>query len=260
MIRSIYTAVSGLITGEAKMSVINNNIANANTMGFKSEDIAVKKFDDVLMRNYDKVVGGKNVKNTIGSLSLGSEIDEVVTNYQQGNLKTTDEETDFAIRGRGYFTVLRDDGISERNFYSRDGHFHVNHNGYLVNNSGDKVIGKNIDTDTDEPIFVGSGKIKLDQMGHLRIDEVEKYRFKVVDFEDYNNVKKVGDNYFFSEKTKEADNYSLKQNSLEQSNVDISSEMVNMMTVMRNFESNQKVIQSLDQTLSKSVNELGSVR
>lgn len=260
MIRGIYTAVSGLVTGEAKMSVINNNIANANTMGFKSEDVIVKKFDDVLMKNYDKVVGGENVKNTIGSLSLGSEIDEVFTNYEQGNLKTTDVDTDFAIRGKGYFAVLSDDGISKKNFYSRDGHFHVNMNGYLVNDNGDKIMGKNIDTDTDEPIFVGSGKIKLDNMGYLRVDGVEKYRFKVVDFEDYNSVKKAGDNYFSSEKTIDAGNYSIKQNNLEQSNVDISSEMVNMMAVMRNFESNQKVIQSLDETLSKSVNELGSVR
>ena len=60
MIRSFYTAVSGMITQEAKQDVITNNLANVNTVGFKEDTLEVKPFNDVLLQNYDKVVAGKN--------------------------------------------------------------------------------------------------------------------------------------------------------------------------------------------------------
>ena len=79
MIRGLYTSISGMITQEARQDVITNNLANANTVGFKSDNLTVRRFNDVLIQNYDKVVGGKNVRNEIGSLSLGSKIDSVNT-------------------------------------------------------------------------------------------------------------------------------------------------------------------------------------
>ncbi len=112
MIRGLYTAVTGLITGEAKQSIVTNNIANANTIGFKSDNLSIKKFDDVLIQNYDKIVNGENTKNTIGSLSMGSKIDDLNTYFTQGVIQTTDKPTDFAIEGSGFFTVQRDNGIS----------------------------------------------------------------------------------------------------------------------------------------------------
>jgi flagellar basal-body rod protein FlgF len=260
MIRGIYTAVSGMIVGEAKQGVINNNISNANTTGFKSENLINKKFDDVLMKNYDKVIGGKNVKNVIGNLSLGTEIDEIVTNYNEGIIRTTDSDTDFAINGNGFFTILKDDGISKNELFTRDGHFHVNSKGYLVNNDGDKVMGSNVETGKNEPIYVGNGKIRLDQLGSIKIDEKEKYKFSIVDFENYKDIKKIGDNYYTCNKTSKLDNYTVIQKKLEKSNVNITDEMVNMMAVMRNFQSNQSVLKSLDNVLDKSVNQLGKVR
>ena len=83
MIRGLYTAVSGLVTQEAKQQVITNNMANANTTGYKSDNLAVKKFDDVLIQNYDKMSAGRNVRNIIGSLSNGSRIDETNRFYSR---------------------------------------------------------------------------------------------------------------------------------------------------------------------------------
>jgi flagellar basal-body rod protein FlgG len=85
------------------------------------------------------------------------------------------------------------------------------------------------------------------------------YNFNIVDFENYQAMEKVGDNLYSGENPIESQAV-VKQNSLEKSNVNIINEMVNMMTVMRTFESNQKVVQSIDETLSKAVNEIGTVR
>ena len=142
MIRSLYTAISGMITQEARQDVITNNLANANTTGFKGDNLAVKKFDDVLIQNYDKQVGGKNVRNVIGSLSNGAKVDDVNTDFSQGTIENSDSSTDFALEGRGFFTVQRANGLENGTYYTRDGHFHVNMNGILVTDSGDAVMAR----------------------------------------------------------------------------------------------------------------------
>ncbi|MBC2580669.1 flagellar basal-body rod protein FlgG [Clostridium sp. DJ247] len=259
MIRGLYTAVSGMITQEAKQDVITNNLANANTVGYKGDNLSIKRFDDVLLQNYDKVVGGKNVKNVIGSLSLGSEVDSVNTNFTQGMIQSTDKPTDFAIKGKGFFTVQRNDGINNTEYYTRDGHFHVNMNGVLVNDSGDIVIARNLQTNQLEPINVGNGKITSDVNGNISVNNVKMYKLYTVDFGDYKNLKKVGDNLYAGTNPTEV-NSTVRQNSLERSNINIINEMSDMITTMRSFETNQKIIQSLDDTLGKAVNEVGSVR
>ena len=260
MIRALYTAATGLITGEAKQSVVTNNLANANTNGFKSDNLSIKKFDDVLIQNYDKIVNGGNMKNTIGSLSMGSEIDDLNTYFSQGVLQATDKDTDFAIEGRGFFTVQRNDGISTKNYYTRSGNFHVDGLGYLVTDSGDKVLGKNKATNAAQPIFVGDGKLQADKYGNIMINGKNMYKLNTVDFADYKSLKKVGDNLFEAANPIENPNIIVRQKELEKSNVNVTSEMVNMMTIMRNFESNQKVMQAIDETLGKAVNEVGTVK
>ena len=260
MIRGLYTAVTGLITGEARQSTVTNNIANANTIGFKSDNLSIKKFDDVLIQNYDKIVNGQNTKTTIGALSMGSKIDELNTNFTQGTHQATDKATDFAIEGSGFFTVRRDDGITTKNYYTRSGNFHIDGSGYLVTDSGDKVLGNNKATNVVEPILVGDGKLQVTSDGNISINGENLYKFNTVDFADYKSLQKVGDNLFDAASPIENTNITVKQNTLEKSNVNVTSEMVNMMTIMRNFESNQKVIQAIDETLGKAVNEVGTVR
>jgi flagellar basal-body rod protein FlgG len=259
MIRSLYTAISGMITQEAKQDVITNNLANATTVGFKSDNLAIKRFDDVLLENHDKVVGGKNVRNPIGSISLGSKIDAVNTSFTQGSVEATDKATDFAIDGKGFFGVQRNNGIDNGQYYTRDGHFHVNINGILVNDSGDTVLGRNLQNNSLGPINVGSGDLSCDTSGNISINNAKMYKLYTVDFNDYNNLKKVGDNLY--QGTNPTENTAVvRQKSLEKSNVNVMSEMSSMMTTMRTFETNQKVIQALDETLSKAANELGAVK
>lgn len=259
MIRALYTSISGLITQEAKQKTITNNIANANTIGFKGDNLSIKKFDDVLIQNYDKMVGGKNVRNVIGSLSLGSKVDETNTDYTPGMIQDTGKTTDFALEDRGFFVVRYTDGVTQRDLYTRDGHFHVNGEGYLVNDSGAYVLAQNKATNNLDRIYVGRGEITCDPSGNLDISGNNAYRLAIVDFNNYAALEKVGNNCYTAPGAVAA-NTTVRQNSLEKSNVNVINEMVNMITVMRTFETNQKVVQSIDETLGKAVNEIGTIR
>ncbi|MBM7869395.1 flagellar basal-body rod protein FlgG [Clostridium pascui] len=246
MIRGLYTAVSGMITQEAKQDVVTNNLANVNTVGFKVENLATKSFNEVLLSNRDKIINGKNIKVNIGTINLGSKIDDVATSFTQGTLDKTDKETDFAINGRGFFVVERNNGINTERYYTRDGHFHVNSQGFLVNDNGDNVIGINAGTGQEGPI-------------NINVNRLDQFNMMLVDFQDYNSLTKIGDNIYSGEGQQIAANGEIRQYSLEKSNVNVTREMIEMMTVMRTFETNQKIIQSLDETLGKAANEIGRV-
>lgn len=255
MIRSLYTAVSGMITQEAKQDVISNNLANANTVGFKQDNLSVSRFDDVLIQNFDKQQGGKNVQNIIGKLSLGSKIDGVNTDFTEGSIEDTGKPTDFAIDGRGFFTLSNNGNT----YYSRDGHFHVDSRGYLTNDSGYSVMAKNSKTSSIEPLYVGNAQISSDTNGNISLDGKSAYKLETVDFADYSALHKSGDNLYTGTNATEA-NVIVSPNSLEHSNVNLISTMIDMLTTMRSFETNQKVIQSIDETLGKAVNEVGAVK
>ncbi|MBV7272199.1 flagellar basal body rod protein FlgG [Clostridiaceae bacterium UIB06] len=259
MIRGLYTAISGMITQEAKQDVVTNNLANANTVGYKEDNLAITRFDDVMLQNYDKVVGGKNVRNEIGTLSLGSKVDSINTDFTQGMIQNTEKPTDFAIEGRGFFAVQRNDGVSNGQYYTRDGHFHVNMNGTLVDDSGDTVLGRNLQTGQLGPINIGAEKFECDASGNISLNGTPMYKLYTADFNNYSSLKKVGDNLYQGDNAA-PNNAVVRQNSLEKSNVNVINEMANMITTMRSFETNQKIIQSLDETLNKAVNEVGSAR
>lgn len=256
MIRSLYTAVSGLITLENKQSTITNNMTNANTTGFKSDTLSMKSFDEVLIQNRDKISGGQNVNNPIGKLSLGAEIDSINTKFTQGILKPTNKPTDLAVDGRGFFAVKS----GNNTVFTRDGNFRVSNDGYLKTNAGDPVLGVNNSNGTMEPIFVGTDNFVVDDNNRVIVNGKSTHALALADFNDYSTLKKVGDNYYSAPNPVYNAKVWTKQGYLEQSNVNISNEMVEMMTTMRNFETNQKMIQSIDETLGKAANEIGAVR
>lgn len=261
MIRGLYTAVSGMITQEAKQDVITNNLANSSTTGFKSDNLAIKKFDDVLIENYDRIAGGKNVATVIGSLSLGSQLDGTNTAFTQGILQVTAKPTDFAVNGPGFFTVARKDALGNtQNFYTRDGSFHVDNKGFLVTSGGEYVMGTNLKTKAIEPIKVNNSVIGCDPNNNISLDGKPTYQLKMADFNNYGALKKVGDNLYNGATPNNNTAIAVNQNNLEASNVDVTNEIINMMTVMRTYESNQKVIAAIDETLGKAVNDVGAVR
>ena len=256
MIRSLYTAVSGMITLENKQNTITNNMGNANTIGYKEDTLSMKSFKEVLIQNMDKVAGGNNVKQELGSLSLGVAIDSIDTLFTQGGLKETSKMSDFAVNGRGFFVVQR----GNERYYTRDGAFRVSNDGKLINNSGDLVLGINNRTGNMEPIFVGGEDFILDNSNNLIIGSNATHKLALADFNDYSSLEKVGDNYYVGEEPIYNAVVFVNQGFLEGSNVNIVNSMVDMLSVMRGFETNQKFVSMIDESLGKAANEVGAVK
>lgn len=256
MIRSLYTTVSSMIALENKQNTITSNMTNANTTGFKREDLVTKSFGEVLLQNKDKVMGNTNVTQKLGSISLGTKIDTVNTEYTQGDLKATQRTWDFGISGRGFLTVQTAAGQA----FTRDGNFAVGNDGYLMTTTGDKVLGVNKGTGALEPVFVGNSEFTLDENNGVVINGVTKQNLLTADFADYTKLEKMGDNYYTGDNPIFNAKVDVKQGYLESSNVNVTNEMVDMLTTMRNFETNQKVLTMLDESLGKAATEVGVVR
>ena len=194
-------------------------------------------------------------------MSFGSAIDGTSVSFTQGVIAKTNSSTDFAIDGRGFFTInSKDANGNAQLMYTRDGNFHVDNNGFLVTGSGENVMGTNLKTKNVEPIKVNNSKIVSDINNNISLDGKLSYKLNMVDFNNYQALKKAGDNLYYGVNPNRNQTILVKQNSLEKSNVNVTSEIINMMAVMRSYESNQKVIQALDETLGKAVNEVGTVR
>lgn len=247
MIRSLYATVSSMVTLENQQTAITNNLANVNTNGYKSESLITKSFDDVYIANKESGV--------IGSLSLGAAIDTVQTSFTQGNLKSTSDASDFAINGRGFFVVQR----GNEYLYTRDGDFTVGIDGTLKTTSGDSIMGRNMNTGVIEPIFVGNNNYVLGENNILNIDGLANYQMLTADFEDYSTLEKSGDNYYSGENPIMDSVVNIYQGYVEGSNVNITNEMVNMMSTMRNFQSSQSIFKMIDGTLDIAANSIGKV-
>lgn len=257
MVKGLYAAYSGMINEQNRMDVLTNNLANADTTGFKKEGATSQSFDDVLAYKIkDASVGGKLAKN-IGTLNLGVKVGENYTDYSQGAFRVTDNTYDVALSGRGFFAVEFTNKAGETSTkYTRDGSFTLNREGYLVTKDGDYVLGTN-------------GRIRLDplqestidDMGNISQNGVRVASLRLVDFEDYNYLEHYGENYFQpveGYRTMEAD-ATVQSGYLETSNVQVVSEMVEMISTSRQYESNQKLITTIDSTLEIAMNRLGKV-
>lgn len=258
MIRGFYNSVSGLITLQNEQEVTTNNIANVNNTGYKKRELTKSSFEDVMISNRQKLVGDKYVKNNIGNLNLGVKINDVETVFTQGTVKVTDSMTDFAIDGRGFFVAQS----GNQEVYTRDGNFKINQQGYLITNDGSEVLGTNIATGAKEHIFVGTSKFSLDGENNIDINGIgPTHKLMTVDFknEDYKSLEPIGDNYMA--KTNPIYNavVNVRQNCIESSNVDPGAELVKLMEIKRQFETNQKFVKMQDETVQKAATELGRV-
>jgi flagellar basal-body rod protein FlgG len=135
--------------------------------------------------------------------------------------------------------------------YTRDGNFSMTKDGYLVTKDGDYVLGEGgiIQLPTD------ASQIAISQDGTITADGVEIDKLALVDFEDYNYLQKYGENLYKALDTatvKDCD-ATVYQGYLEQSNVNVVTEMVEMITISRAFEANQKAMNAADDTLQKAV-------
>lgn len=250
MVRGLYTAYTGMLNQQHRMDTITNNLANSATTGYKKEGATAQAFDDMLITKLRDSSEGFWDRR-IGPTTLGVKIGENFTDYTQGSLKTTDNTLDVAIAGDGFFEIsFKNKAGVESLKYTRDGSFALTKEGWLVTKDGDFLqgINGNIQLDT-------KAEIEIDTTGRIFENGKVVDQIKLVDFEDYNYLRKYGENMYDPVEgavQKEAD-ASLRQGYLEQSNVNVISEMVEMITIARAYEANQKFIQTADDTLSKDV-------
>lgn len=251
MLRSLEIAGTSMLVQRKKMDVITNNITNIETSGFKKDQLLSRSFKDMMIQR----INDPNVlyvSNDVGPLNNGIHIDEVRTDFVQGNLEPTERLTDFAIQGSGFFVVSTPNGQR----YTRDGGFSVNSQGYLVNNDGHYLMG------TNGRVQVGNGQFSIDDQGNVKVGGANVNKIRLVDFDDPNGLRKEGNNLYYNYTNQNVitpKETIVKQGFIENSNADVSREMVDMMEVSRTYETNQRMIKMLDESLSKTVNEVGRV-
>ena len=255
MVKGLYTAYTGMINEQHRMDTLTNNLANSTTIGYKKEGATSQSFDSVLAFKLKDSTDAPNIPRRMGINTPGVKIGENYTDYSQGSFKITDNPCDLALSGDGFFCIEFTGKSGETSTkYTRDGSFSLTTDGYLVTKNGDFVLGNN-------------GHIKLDPTRDIRvlsdgsIEQEEKVvdKIKLADFEDYDYLKKYGENLLepvegatFKDATGR-----IYAGYLEMSNVNIVTEMVDLIAITRQYEANQKVIRTIDETLEKAANQNG---
>lgn len=265
MVKGLYTAFTGMVNEQKRLDVLSNNLANADTNGYKKEGTTSQTFaDELAIRIKDTSYYGMPKK--LGVMSMGVHIGETYTDYSQGNYKITDNQTDFAINGEGFFAISYTDKAGNTSVkYTRDGAFIVNTQGYLVTKDGDFVLNRNgaMNTDPNSRIQVNPNlPIVVTADGNIYQNDVLVGNIGLVDFADYDYIAKFGENLYdiVDGATIVASEATMDQGCLEASNVNVVSEMVNMITISRAYQAGQKVINAVDETLDKAVNQVGRVQ
>ncbi len=257
MIRGLFTAYTGMVNEQKRLDVISNNMANAATVGYKTERVSSQAFNQKLtLKIRDESVAYN--EQAIGHMSLGVKIGEVYTDYGQGSLRETESTYDLALEGKGFFQINyhnRDGSTSTK--YTRDGSFTMTKEGYIVDMDGNNLVSENgvLQVPPD------AVDVLIDESGYVYADEQLVDRIALVDFEDYDFLEKFGENMYqtvlgFTQIPAEA---GIRQGFTEQSNVNAVNEMVDLITVTRAYDAGQKVISTIDTMIDKAVNEVGRV-
>lgn len=256
MFKGLYTAYTGMINEQNRMDTMTNNLANVTTVGFKKEGSTSQSFEDVLtVKIKDTSIGASNVRR-IGIDNPGVKIGENYVDYSQGSFRLTENTYDLALSGDGFFVVEFQNKAGETSMkYTRAGNFTLNREGFLTTEEGDYVLDTN------------NRRIRLDTLRDSEIREngtiVQNGEtvatIQVTDFADYNYLQRYGETYFEPIEGAERINSDAEVISgyLEMSNVQSVQEMVNLIAITRQYESNQKIIQTYDDTMDVAVNQIG---
>lgn len=261
MTSALWNAQTGLEAQQMRMTVISNNLANANTTGFK-RDRAV--FEDLIYQNIIQP-GADSSQNTQvpTGLLLGTGTRVVATEklFTQGNLAQTDAPLDVAIQGRGFFEIQLPDGTTA---YTRDGSFTLDSQGQLVNSSGYPLQPSITIPPNTLTITIGvdgvvsalsSGATAPTQVGNIQL----------VDFVNETGLQARGENLYLETASSGSPTPgtpgqgglgTIIQGALETSNVNVVEELVNMIETQRTYEVNSRAIETADSMLQYVNNNL----
>jgi flagellar basal-body rod protein FlgG len=256
MIKSLWTAKTGLEAQQTKMDVIANNLANVSTNGFKKSRAV---FQDLLYQNMRQAGGRNDMQNVLpAGLQIGSGVRPVATEriQTQGSLEQTGNSKDVAIDGKGFFQVLMPDG---NNAYTRDGSFQVNESGQLVTADGYPIQPAVLIPQDALSITIGKdGVVTVTQPGSNQSTQVGQLSLST--FVNPAGLQSIGDNLYLETSASGMRNEStpgltgagrLDQGYVETSNVNVVEEMVSMIQTQRAYEINSKAVQTSDEMLAK---------
>lgn len=259
MIRGLYTSGWSMLATQKKMDVITNNMANVSTNGYKKDTLVMESFPSLLTKILKDTGSTPKGTRDIGTMQLGNDVGEVFTNYTQGQITKTNNNLDMAIRdsNNAFFTVsMTDADGNPQEYYTRDGSFMKGSDGTLLTKDGNPVLGQN------GPVRLGTGDFVVGPDGTVQQNGEVIDKLQITEFTDPTMLTKFGNNLITADPnvTTRPFTGTIEQGATELSNVNIVREMVDMITVMRSYEANQKVLQAQDGTLDKAVNEVGAVR
>lgn len=263
MLKGLYTAYTGMINEQNRMDVLTNNLANSDTVGFKKEGATSQSFDSLLVDKIKDDSESYVVARRIGVANPGVKVGEGYTDFSQGAFQVTSNTYDLALGGEGFFTIEFTNKEGETStLYTRDGNFQVTSDGYLVTTDGDYVLGVGPNNSTQRLRLDPDAEVVVREDGSIYQNDRLVGQIKITDFADYNYLEHYGENYFVpveGAEPRNATDCKVFQGYLETSNVSIVSEMVNMISVSRQYEANQKLIQTYDTSLEIAANQLGKI-
>ena len=260
MISGFYTAASGMVNQEIALNHMTDNIANAMVPGYKKQEVIFSSFDQDLAKEVAKM--GANAKADVAS---GICISETATNFSQGSLRYSGQNTDVAIEGEGFFSVDTGNGV----YYSRNGTFRLSNEGELVTPDGYKVLsadGQPITVDVSLPGVASS--FGIDEDGTVYAMDNSKPASRITygkigisKFSNPENLERIG--YGFWKNGKEEDagmvvsDAKLRQGYVETSNVSPVESMVDMVYNQRLYDANAEMVKTLHQNIESFISAIG---
>lgn len=259
MLRGLYTAYTGMLNEQYRMDIMSNNLANADTVGFKKEGSTSQAYSEVMAVKIKDTTEDPNTPKRLGNMSLGVKIGETYTDFSQGSLRETGNTYDLALSGDGFFNIEFTNKAGETSTkYTRAGNFTLTKDGYLTTKDGDYVLGEN----GRIQLSTTAGNTVITEDGSIYQDDVLVTKLKITEFEDTNYLTHYGESMWDAKEgavANDATDFGIHQGYVEMSNISVVTEMVNMISIQRQYEANQKLITTYDQSLDKSVNQVGKV-
>jgi flagellar basal-body rod protein FlgG len=258
--RALHTAATGMMAQELNVQVISNNIANMRTTGYKRQRA---EFQDLLYEHVRRI--GTQTSNQGNILPVGVDLGGGVKTVgtprimTQGTLSQTGSELDLAIRGEGFFKVLMPDGTFT---YTRDGSFQMDQQGRIVTVQGQVLVpGITLPQNATGLTINAQGQVSVTPTGSTTPSVLGQ--ITLTRFINKAGLQPIGDNLFVEtpasgtpqDGTPNTDGFGdLMQSNLEQANVEVVSEISDLIAAQRAYEMNAKVITATDQMLSATSN------
>ena len=260
MIRSLYTAATGMIAQQIQIDTTSNNIANVNTIGYKKSRA---EFADLMYQTaeYAGTSTSETTQSPTGiSVGLGVRPTAIVKQFTQGNFKETGNNLDLAITGNGFFKILMPDGTEA---YTRNGAFKLDETGTIVNSDGYKLSPEIVIPADAVAISIGTdGTVSVLQAGQQEATQIGQ--IQLTNFINPAGLHSLGDNLYINtsasgdpiEGVPGQDGLGqIRQGFVEMSNVQLVEEMTDLITGQRAYEANSKAITTSDEML-QTVNNL----